>query len=101
MFHVLKPDPEWRKTQEGRIVYDRKKHSWNKKDLLRIAVHVTPIIYVSDVDWDAVTAHLESLIVDEVPIFGAGRFSGAGATRDFGGPDGVAEPRIILLVEDI
>jgi len=72
-------------TQTGRVVYNRKKHLWTTKDLIRIGESAgSTIFYISERSWEGVIADVQEVLYEgdaETVDFGGGEFGGGGATR--------------------
>ena len=96
---MLYSKPMWKKTQEGRVVYDRKKHAFTSVDCVRIGgacgAQVVPVL---SGNWDAyLDMHFPVIALPGAP---GGRFGGAGASRTWGPmPIPAAGSRLILIVE--
>jgi len=102
------------RTCRGRVVYNRKKHLFKGKDLLRIAKKLYPKAvrycapdsewaYLADVVWnwfhpDPYTSEGNSGEGSEASVAIMGDFGGGGASRDFGFPfQEMLEADIIVL----
>jgi len=95
-------------TQSGRVVYNRKKHLWTTKDLMRIGKSFgATFFYISERSWEGVIADVQEVLFakpTEDFDFGGGEFGGGGATRSVAR---VASPgpspyrRVIIIVETV
>ena len=94
----------WKKTKAGRIIYERKKNPFRRRDFFRI------FISLGERRWNvtpAVMDEMVSLLAGKVEagvagVFSGGSFGGAGATREFNdvAPE-QAPARIMLIIEEI
>ena len=95
-------------TQEGRVVYDRRKHLFRTKDIIRIGEKLNAtIFYISDKSWSGVINDVEDLLYKDRNsdfTFGDGEFGGGGTMRPFdSGAKGFEDPykRVIIIVETV
>lgn len=100
--------PVWTKTQKGKVVYERAKHDFTLRDVLRIGHKVGAEIF--EIKEELFQEVLEQILlgteVDTAFRFGSGAFGGGGATRAFGSEELFLEistdsARAIILVETI
>lgn len=93
-------------TEKGRVVYNRKKHLWTTKDLIRIGENLGATFFrISGRSWKGVIQNVSETLDRSYAsdfTFGLGEFGGGGATRYFG-EERVAEKsglgRVIIIVE--
>ena len=97
----------WKKTQKGRIIYDRKIHPFTIRDLVRIG-RQTPafVVLAAPESYNTLMNVLEDFIVaveDPGISYGGGEFGGGGATREFGSHGLPLQdlPRVTMIVENI
>ena len=93
-------------TQTGRVVYDRQKHFWKPRDIIRMGKKLSiPIFGIPSWNWDTLAKKVSELFYAEdtsIINFGGGEFGGGGASRTYQEgtekvPDKVA--RMIIIVE--
>lgn len=95
-------------TSKGRVVYDRKKHSFSFRDLLRIGQRLgAPIFRITptgdrDIFGDVITLLADDTTGTISPAtygeFGGGTFGGSGATREVG--ELLTVGRIVIIIEE-
>ncbi len=75
------------KTNKGRVVYDRKPHAWNVKDVIRIARQSDIVFFnIPLQDWQTFSTNYQLWFQErsaEFRGFGGGIFAGGGATRSW------------------
>lgn len=93
-------------TQKGRVVYDRPKHLFNVRDVLRIGRKIGSYVFLySGGSFVSLLQGFQDAAVggSGTPDFGEGTFGGGGTTRPFGknveSPEGALSGRVIIIVE--
>lgn len=75
------------RTNKGKVVYERKPHAWNTKDVIRVARSSDIVFFnIPKIDWETLQEEFETWITDrsaDFEGFGGGVFSGGGATRNW------------------
>ena len=79
----------WKKTQKGKVIYNRRKHSFSDRAIGRIISDVGAVatIFLADEEFNSIISSLMKDLNDLAPdaefTFGGGEFGGGGAVRPF------------------
>lgn len=93
-------------TTKGRVVYDRKKHPFTIRDVVRIGKTIGAQIFkitpqaagslYRDVEVLLQTSEQSEIVLQDTILFGGGGFGGAGATREFDS----ARYKMMIIIEE-
>jgi len=95
-------EPDWKKTQKGRVVYERKKHKFKNPEILRLIRSTSEYFEIENEYWEEFYRDFMLLWMEKWEGFGGGRFSGGGATRPFAiaQSKSIAWPKYIYIIEE-
>ncbi len=88
-------------TREGRVVYNRKKHLWNFRDVLRVIRNYGKSV-IFEVSVESFEAMIFAIETQGVIDFGGGTFAGGGTSRIFKlmkEKPALNEPNVLVIIE--